>query len=525
MELIDKSDDMQLEDQRLRMFAESVGGMYWVTSSAMDVVEYVSPNYEAIWGRSCQSLYDDPGAFLESLHPDDRERTQQSIALHLKNASPHWKETFRIIRPSGEIRHIADWCCPIWDDKKRLIKFIGISQDITPLKKQEAHQAEQERNIDILKSIFNNVPEAIIVANQQGEFLLWNKAAEILVGTSQLDRTPEERPEKYGTFFPNTGELIPTSQLPLTRAIHGKNTDQMEIFLKNSHMPAGVHMLVSGRPIKDKQGKITGGFIICTDITALKVTQAQLIQASKLASLGEMATAIAHEINQPLHVIGFSAQLLQEGLISNPTQQLTVIQQQIERTTTIIKHMRYLGRDSTHDEWEMIDLQTIIEDSLIISREHLKTRNIALHLSLCEKCDAPCRLFCNKLQLEQVFINLLGNAIDALSVESAPSSKTKQIFIRLTREGNDAIIEFEDTGPGIPDLIQQKVFEPFFTTKTAKKGTGLGLSVSHSIVKQHAGDITVQSQVGQGTCFKITLPLPHHPNNKLINTSILSTTL
>jgi C4-dicarboxylate-specific signal transduction histidine kinase len=234
----------------------------------------------------------------------------------------------------------------------------------------------------------------------------------------------------------------------------------------------------------------------------LRDKQEQLIQAGKLATLGELTTGVAHELNNPLNNIGlFVGNVIDRvrlgKLDASIVTDLEKAMVQVRKATDIISHLRTFGRAASVSV-ETVDVDEVIERSLSLVQEQLKLRGIEVEMELCRD---ELVLHGNFIQLEQVFINLLTNARDALEDAGA-----KRIRIVTQREGELIRITVSDTGPGIPPEIEARVFDPFFTTKEVGSGTGLGLSITYSIVKEHGGEITVSSRPGQGATFEIELP-------------------
>jgi C4-dicarboxylate-specific signal transduction histidine kinase len=236
----------------------------------------------------------------------------------------------------------------------------------------------------------------------------------------------------------------------------------------------------------------------------LRDKQEQLVQAGKLATLGELTTGVAHELNNPLNNIGLYVgnvidqirlgEVETERFVSD----LDKAMEQVRKATEIISHLRTFGR-AARVSVQRVDVDEVIERSLLLVQEQLRLRAIEVELELCPD---ELLVFANAIQLEQVFINLLTNARDALA-----DSKQKTIRIASSRDEEQIRIEFSDTGPGIPRDLQQRIFDPFFTTKEVGTGTGLGLSITYSILKEYGGDISVSSGPGQGATFLIELPL------------------
>jgi C4-dicarboxylate-specific signal transduction histidine kinase len=236
----------------------------------------------------------------------------------------------------------------------------------------------------------------------------------------------------------------------------------------------------------------------------LRDKQEQLIQAGKLATLGELTTGVAHELNNPLNNIGLLVGNVIDYLHLGEVDQERILRdlekvvEQVKKSTEIITHLRTFGRAAPVTV-EPVSINDVIERSLSLVHEQLRLRQIDVELDLCEA--APVVLG-NAIQLEQVFINLLTNARDALS-----ESKRKTITIECTLDNDAAKIFFRDSGPGIPEGLEQRIFDPFFTTKEVGAGTGLGLSITYGIIKDHGGSISLESRVGEGACFLVELPV------------------
>jgi C4-dicarboxylate-specific signal transduction histidine kinase len=236
----------------------------------------------------------------------------------------------------------------------------------------------------------------------------------------------------------------------------------------------------------------------------LRDKQEQLVQAAKLATLGELTTGVAHELNNPLNNIGLfvgnviDRVMLGEIETDRVLGDLEKAMEQVWKATEIITHLRTFGR-AAPVSLERLDIDDVIERALSLMHEQLRLRAIEVELDL-----SPDELVVlgNPIQLEQAFINLLTNARDALA---EANEKTVRITTELA-DGDRIRIIFADTGPGIPFGLEQRIFDPFFTTKEVGAGTGLGLSITYGIVKEHGGSIAVASHAGEGARFEIVLP-------------------
>lgn len=240
----------------------------------------------------------------------------------------------------------------------------------------------------------------------------------------------------------------------------------------------------------------------------LREKQEQLVQAGKLATLGELTTGVAHELNNPLNNIGLfignAIDLIALGLADpNPQrilQELHSAMHQVRKATEIISHLRTFGRVTSVSR-EPVSITQVISRALSLVQEQLRLRQIEVKLFLPEE---EVIVMGNAIQLEQVFINLLTNARDAMA-----HSARKIITIGCAKQANMVDIRFCDTGPGIAVGLEQRIFDPFFTTKEVGAGTGLGLSITYGIIKEHQGTIVVENCHDEGALFLIQLPLEH----------------
>lgn len=238
----------------------------------------------------------------------------------------------------------------------------------------------------------------------------------------------------------------------------------------------------------------------------LREKQQQLIQAAKLASIGQLASGVAHELNNPLNNIGLFAGNLLDAFKEtrrhrdrkSVIETLQMIERQVRKATDIITQLRTFSR-SAGSVKRPINLHDVIFASLKLMQEPLRLSDIAVCLRLTSEHPT---ILGNEIQLEQVFLNLITNARDAMK-----EAATRRLVITTEVQENDVTIRVEDTGAGIVPADLPRIFDPFFTTKDVGHGTGLGLSISYGIIQDHQGEISVQSTPGQGSVFLIRLPL------------------
>src|SRR3989440_6140515 len=240
----------------------------------------------------------------------------------------------------------------------------------------------------------------------------------------------------------------------------------------------------------------------------LREKQEQLVQAGKLATLGELTTGVAHELNNPLNNIGLfvgnAIDLIELGMADTDPgrilQELNNAMQQVWKATEIISHLRTFGRAASVSR-EPVVITRVIQRAISLMQEQLRLRQIEISLQF--PVDDVV-VMGNAIQLEQVFINLLTNARDALI--NAPR---KIITITCATKEQVVDISVGDSGPGIPAGLEQRIFDPFFTTKEVGGGTGLGLSIIYGIIKEHQGTIMIENHPGEGAIFRMQLPLKY----------------
>jgi signal transduction histidine kinase len=244
------------------------------------------------------------------------------------------------------------------------------------------------------------------------------------------------------------------------------------------------------------------------------------VQSEKLSAIGQLAAGVAHELNNPLGGILGYAQFTLEKLRKNVPEKtapkeiqsyvryVSDIEVQARRCKTIVQNLLRFSRSSRVTEFEPVDINATINETVQFIEHQLRISQIEIEVSLAEKLPT---IYGNTGQLQQVFTNLLINAMHA-----SEAGQTLAVVSRyspaLGEFGGAIELDFVDQGKGIPEENLNKIFEPFFTTKDIGKGTGLGLSVSYGIIKEHGGEITVNSAVGEGTTFTIVLPVQKSAN-------------
>ena len=390
------------------------------------------------------------------------------------------------------------------DPSGKILGFLEIARDITEKLRLEKELRETK---DYLENIVQSSVDAIVTTDPKGRITFVNKAMEEMVGVSQKDIL-----------------LLPISHFYLegideARKIMGTlrekgSLQNYDTFALRSGKK--IPILLSASLLRNETGDIIGTLGVFKDLTEmknleeeLKKTQAHLFQVGKMRALGELVAGVAHEINNPLMAADTFIHVLQENLPEGEPnrRRLELIQKCHSRIAKIINHLKDFSRQSKLD-FRQIDVSEPIENALLITGQQLLNHGIRVGREF--QPDLP-KIRGDSTQLEQVFLNLIANAKDAM--EAAGRKKELTIRTALIRHSgwNDIEISFQDTGVGIAEENREKIFEPFFSTKEVGKGTGLGLSICYGIIEAHGGRIEVESRVQEGTTFRVILPVlgPH----------------
>ncbi len=389
----------------------------------------------------------------------------------------------------------------IRDNEGRIVAYEGINVDITQRKRLEKELREAN---DFLKNLIESSVDGIIAADIKGNIIIFNKGAEVLTGY----KAEEVIGKMHITQLYPPGvakEVMRMLRSPDYGGVGKFTGTQFNVVNKQGEV-IPIHLSAA---IIYEDGREVASVGIFTDLRPrlamekkLQETQLQLLQSEKLRSLGEMAAGVAHEINNPLGGILIYASLLMEDLPPDDPKRedLAKIVQEATRCKEIVKSLLEFARQSS-PKMELTDVNRAITDGLLFLENQAAFHNIEIVKEL-DPFLPP--ILGNAGQLKQVFMNIITNASDAMHGRGTLSIKTY-----LSADRDNVIIEFTDTGDGIPEDILPRIFDPFFTTKEVGEGTGLGLAMSYGIVKEHKGNIEVDTEVGKGTTFRIILPVEY----------------
>ena len=463
-------------------------------------IDFFDNKIEQITGYSREEFLSRQQNWFSLVHQDDLAYTQDKFKQALRTDSSYIRE-YRVKSKTGETIWIQDGGQIIYGENGEVEFITGAFLDITERKLAEKALHESEEKY---RSLFNSGPVPIFVLERETlEILDANPMAEDTYGYSNGELT--------GMLFSTLGPVDDIYQC--ISDFDGKDglracvVSSKVRHLQKGNTPFYVRVTACPTRYKDRDAII----LATTDITEMLEKEAQLLQASKMTTLGEMSAGIAHELNQPLNAIKMGSEYLKmmvENRKKIPEENLVEvsdrISEQVDRASEIINRLREFGRKPDFVK-EKVNINKVVRDAHGLINQQFRLQNIGVTLHL-EKNLPP--ITARSTRIEQVILNLLTNALDAVTQRNKTDLKEAKPTIRICSflENDRVTLSVTDNGLGIPRDKLDKVFEPFFTTKEVGGGMGLGLSISYGIVKDYNGQIDVQSQEGVGTTVKLAFP-------------------
>ncbi len=453
----------------------------------------------------------EPGDYCYHAYKGRDEKCENCpVERTFEDAQSHYGEETGRNRDGG-VTHWVSKTAPLKNTRGKITTAMEMSLDITPVRQLEAELIRSEKKYH---AIFNNIPNPVFVLDtEQLTVIDCNDRVKDVYGY--------DREGMIGLAFPDLFRNG-ADRASIARSLRNSQTMDKARHSTRDGKPIYVNLRLSPSEYSGRQVLL----VTASDITKRLDAEGQLIQASKLATLGEMATGVAHELNQPLSVIKTASSFCLLKFNRNETiaeelmiRMLRKVDSNVDRATRIIQHMRQFARKSDL-QLARVQVEAVMEKACEFFSQQLKVRGIEVDWDM-EPDLPPVRV--DAARLEQVFINLLINARDAIedrresfahAENGQGAAPDRRIFLRARRETDQVRIEVADTGDGIPPEAVDKVFEPFFTTKEVGKGTGLGLSISYGIIRDCGGSIEATSEPDGGACFIIRFPAAPPEDNE-----------
>jgi PAS domain S-box-containing protein len=409
----------------------------------------------------------------------------------------------KVVRPNGEVRWLLTTKIPWRNAAGKVVGLVGIGHDITKQKEAETKLIE-ERNL--LRTIIENIPDCIYAKDGGARKIMANPADLKNLGSKTeanvLGKTDFE-------FFPKD---IATKLFEDDQAVLWKGQSLINREEKIIRADGEARWLLTTKvPWRDSNGKIIGLVGIGRDITSKKQLEAQFLRAQRMESIGQLASGIAHDLNNILAPILISTALLRQKVQDKEgLDLLNSLEASAKRGADVVKQVLWFGRGLEGQREPVNPKQLLKEVVRIISETFSKSIQVETDVA----ADVH-SIIGDQTQLHQVLLNLSVNARDAMpdGGKLKLTARNSTVDTQFASSNTDAkpglyvLFEVTDTGHGIPAEIRDRIFEPFFTTKELGKGTGLGLSTTLSIVKSHGGFIALESEVGKGSTFQVYLPV------------------
>jgi len=376
-----------------------------------------------------------------------------------------------------------------------------------------ATHEELRRSASVLQSTFNSMAEGVLVIDTKGAVVLSNAAADQMLRYREGMTVNHLR--KLSVVYQSDGSTpLPPGEMPAARALRGEQFDGKEIIARPVSGRDPVHLVVSGRPLHDASGAISGAALVYHDITAARETERKLQQAQKLDAIGKLTGGIAHDFNNMLTVIAGTTETLVAGLQHQPDllSVATLIDDAAERCAELIKQLLAFARKQPLQP-RNVDINSTVFDIAKLLRptlgEQIEIETILEREVTTSHIDPS--------QLANSILNMAINARDAMPNGGKLLLETQNVLLdeayaepnAEVQPGRYVMLAVSDTGTGMTAEVRDKVFEPFFTTKEVAKGSGLGLSMVYGFVKQSGGHIKVYSEEGHGTTIRLYLPPAH----------------
>lgn len=472
---------------------------------------FVSNGCEALTGYSPTAVTDAGFGWTSMIHADDLETARESVNMAVA-AGEKFDIQYRIVDRFGQEKWVREQGCGVNSGNGNAQVIEGYIDDVTPLKdaaralavSEEFYEEELRKRHERLSVTFDNAPIGIVTFWCGGKFERANRAFCEMTGYS-------------------AGELKEMTVMDLTEPGYRKDTAKFMAKIQQSEIDTYVQhtrfvrkdgsvvdVNVVNAVTHDADGRPNLIISQVADLTAqlnaqteIRRQHEQLAHADRLHMLGEMATGMAHEVNQPLTAISLFAQtgkrLFEAGEYDRLQEVFDKLSQHSQRAGAIVERIQKMGRHKQGAR-SIVGLNKLIEDVIVLAEVDARSSNIEVELDLAE--DLP-DVRVDVVQIHQVALNLLRNGMDAMRQTGYRTGTTIQVS---TRQRTDGTLEVAvtDSGCGVPDELAERLYDPFWTTK--KSGLGMGLPISKAIITAHGGQLSFQNNEKGGATFMFTLP-------------------
>jgi len=484
-------------DERFRLLVDRIAEVFWISDAERLRMLYISPAFEGIWGRPRDGFLADAQKLYDVIYPGDRERVRKTLES-LDGES--YAVEFRIVRPDGQLRWILDCGYPVEDGSGRVVRHVGVSQDITERKLAELQLAERVKELRCLYQVLELTTSAEL---SQVEVLA--QVARLLPASLQQPETAVARVEVEGEVYTSDTWTEPACALRGAIVADGRQLGSVTLGYLLADSAEEEAFIPEERVLLD------GVCIHLGRMLHSRRMAEMLSQAERLKVVGELTGGVAHDFNNLLTVILGNADLLSEALAQAPELKslADMVGAAAQRGAELTQRLLAFSRR------QALAPEAVDANQLLAGIEGLLRRALGEQVDIeVVRAAGLWPALVDPGQLENAILNLALNARDAMVGGGRLTIETANVCLDLdyTRlqgdvaPGDYVLVAVSDTGTGIPPEVLAKVFEPFYTTKDKSKGTGLGLSMVYGFVKQSEGHIKLYSEPGEGTTVKMYLP-------------------
>jgi PAS domain S-box-containing protein len=462
---------------------------------------YWSEENFRIWGFDPQFGLPERESVLERIHPEDRARVLESVQNAVREKTDYTVE-FRIVLPGGTIRHIHGLGHPVFSASGEVVEIVGSQLDITErksveegLRRSEAYLAEAQKLTHTGSWVWDVAKRRALHISEEWYSIYGFDPEEGMLTLEQREQRihPDDR----------VGQ-----RQAIERAINEKSDYDIEYRIL---LPGGSvrHLHSVGHPVLDASGNLVQFIGTSTDITerrqaqeALRQARSDLARISRITTMGELTASVAHEVNQPIAAAVADANTCLRWLtrdqpdLEEAREAASRMAKDATRAADIIRRIRLLFKKGSPQR-ELVDVNEVVREMVVLLRSEATPYSVSIQTELAELPS----ILADRVQLQQVLMNLMINAVDAMKDVNGP----RELIIRSQgAEDGQVMVSISDTGVGLPRHQADQIFNAFFTTKT--HGTGMGLRISRSIIESHGGRVWAADNSPRGASFCFTLP-------------------
>jgi PAS domain S-box-containing protein len=421
------------------------------------------------------------------LYPAPEAREKFLRTLTERGVLRNYEETLR--RKDGTLLHTLQNITAVRDARGRIAQIRGLMLDVT---EQKTFQSQLQRERDFNQKILNTTQSMILVLDTAGLISYANRRCYEagyqegeLIGHRLVEWVEASHREDFDAALGTTA--------------HGQQVENLELRVRRSDGSMG-HFSISLSPMRDEQNIVNSVVVVMTDITDAALLQAKLAHSEKMATIGRLVSGVAHEVNNPLAaILGFTDLLLENPEVPGSAREdLQIILQETQRTKDIVQDLLSFARQRPVQR-EPVQVNSVLRQTIKLRSYDFASHGVEVVEDFEETLSAALG---DSQQLQQVFLNILNNAYDAVQ----DAGQRGRIKIHTRRQAEMIEVAISDNGTGISD--PQRIFDPFYTTKQVGKGTGLGLSICYGIVRAHGGEIQCwNNEAGAGSTFVVRIPV------------------